>query len=442
MPTSKFSPFQLVIMAFFLVCLLGGVAVFTIFGGKSRNEDVGTVVIWGTMKESTFDTILIEMAGGDTAFQNVTYVEKNPKTYLANLVEAIASGKSPDLVMLPDSQVVSFAGKIVPIPYSTFSQRNFNDAFLDEGSIFLSGSGVLGMPILIDPLVMYYNRDLFATAGIATYPKTWTELQAIAPKMTSLDAGSNVKRSAVAMGSYDNVNHAKEILSALFMQVGEQIVSFGADGRLTSSFGNAKGEGAVETPAQSALRFYTNFSNPSQSIYSWNRALPNSLDAFVAGDLGIYFGRASENSIISSRNQNLAFAVAPLPQTAGAKVRITYGSMTALSIPRGSQNVAGAIIIARKLSEPKASQLFATVSGLPPVRRDLLADVPDDSALSVFAGAALISRTWPDPNPQATDAIFKRMIESTVSGREVLEGAIRTASAELSSLFDQTNNAQ
>ena len=94
MPTSKFSPFQLGVMAFFLVCLLGGVAVFTVFGGRSSNEDVGTVVIWGTMKQSSFDTILVEMTGGDTSFQNVSYVEKNQKTYLANLVEAIASGKA------------------------------------------------------------------------------------------------------------------------------------------------------------------------------------------------------------------------------------------------------------------------------------------------------------------------------------------------------------
>lgn len=435
---NTFSPFQLVLTAVFVVFILGGVAVFTLYGGRNSGQQVGTVVIWGTMKQSAFDSILVEMSGGDKSFQNVTYVEKNPKTYVADLTESIASGRSPDLFMLEDDDVVSFASKIEPIPYKTFSQRTFTDTFIDEGTIFLSRNGVIGMPVLIDPLVMYYNRDLFASASVASYPKTWTELQAIAPKMTALDTSSNVKRSAVAMGSYENINHAKEILAALFLQVGEPIVGTDTNGNLSAVFGKAGGDG-VESPSQSALRFYTNFSNPTQSIYSWNRALPNSLDSFVAGDLGIYFGRASEYATIQKRNPNLAFSVAVIPQTAGAKARVTYGRMTALSIPRGAPNTAGATIIAEKLSEAKASGLFAASVSLPPTRRDLIADVPADSAASVFADSALISRTWADPNPQATDLVFKRMVESTVSGREQLEGAVRTAQAELGNLFSEFN---
>ena len=441
MATSKFSNFQFIVTSIFVVFILVGVALFTIFGGKSSNTAVGSVVIWGTMKQSAVDSILVEMTGGDTSFQNVTYVEKKPSTYTADLTEAIASGKSPDLFMLDDNQVVSFANKVTPIPYATISQSTFNNTFIDESSIFLSSNGVIGVPVIIDPLVMYYNRDLFSTAGVAEYPKTWTELQTIAPKMTALDTASNVKTSAVAMGSYDNVLHAKEILTSLFLQVGESIVGNDANGKLGSTFGGNAGNN-VEPPAQSALRFYTNFSNPTQSIYSWNKALPVSLDAFVAGDLGVYFGRASEYGTIQKRNPNLAFSVADLPQTAGAKIRITYGRMTALAIPRSSANITGATIIAQKLSSQKAIGLFASASGLPPTRRDLISNAPQDATLSIFADSALIARTWADPNPQATDAIFKRMVESTVSGAEQLDGATRTASTELSNLFDQLNNGQ
>jgi ABC-type glycerol-3-phosphate transport system substrate-binding protein len=433
---SKFSTFQLAVTGAFLFLMLVGIAVFTIYGGRGGKKDIGAVVIWGTLKQDAADSILVNMAGTDPSFQSVTYVEKNPATYNADLVQAIASGRAPDLFLLSDEQVVSFGDKIQPIAYQTVSQRNFNDTFIDEGSTFLSSVGILAMPLYIDPLVMYYNRDLFASAGVAAYPKTWTQVQDMVPKMTSLDARSDVKRSAVAMGTWSNISHAKGILLTLFLQLGEGIVSRDQDGKLVVSFGG-NSTNSVESPAQAALRFYTGFSNPSQSNYSWNRALPNSLDTFVSGDLGIYFGLASEYPVIARRNPNLAFSVAVVPQTAGAKARVTYGQITGLAIPRGAANTAGAVVIAQKLTDAKAAALFTQGLGLPSARRDLIADTPADTAQSVFADSALIARTWADPDPAASDAAFKSMVESVISGKAQLQDAVHAAAADLSALYDK-----
>lgn len=431
----KFSTFQLAVTGFFIFLMLGGIAFFTIYGGRKGGQEVGTVTIWGTLPDDIMQTILVQAAGGDDAFQNVNYVRKNPQTYNQDLLQSIASGRAPDLVLLSDDQVVSFGDKVNLIPYKTLSQRAFTDTFIDEGNIFLSSGGIVALPVSVDPLVMYYNRDIFASAGVASYPRTWTELQAVVPKITSLDARSNVKRSAVAMGSYDNVTHAKEILLALFMQVGEEITARDQDGKLIVTFGNTTT--GAESPAQSALRFYTGFSNPSQTNYSWNRALPNSLDAFVNGDLAMYFGYASEYATILRRNPNLAFSVATIPQTAGAKTRATFGRIIGLAVPRGSQNPAGGAIIAQKLTAPAANALFAKGLGLPPTRRDLIQDVPQDTAQSVFADSALIAHTWHDPDPTATDGAFRRMVESVVSGRSQLTDAVHTGAAELTAIFEK-----
>ncbi len=441
MPKSKFSTFQLLITAFFGLCIVAGVAAFAVFGGSRGSRDVGRVVIWGTVEDHVMSEILTEMTGSDSSFQTVTYVHKDPATYNADLLQAIASGKSPELLMLSDDQAVSFADKILPIPYSTVSQRSFDDSFIDEAALFERGDGLTGMPIVIDPLVMYYNRDIFAAAGVPSFPKTWTDVQTIVPKMTSLDAKSDVKRSAVALGSYDNVAHAKEILAALFFQVGENIVQKDSAGAYASVFGSIE-QGAIENPAESVVRFYTGFTNPVQSVYSWNRALPNSLNAFVAGDLGMYFGRASEYKTILTRNPNLNFGVAPMPQTDNTKTRVTYGRMYMLAVPRGSENVFGGTTIAVKLAGQQGAGLFASKLGLPPVRRDLLADVPEDSVQSVFADSALISRSWYDPNPTLTESIFKRMIESTVSGQINLNDAVHNGAADFQNLFDTLNQSQ
>ena len=430
----KFSPFQIAVSAAFFFFVIVGVSLFAAFGGRGSGTEVGTVVIWGTLDAQAFNETLTNLAGSDKAFQSVSYEQKNPQTYANDLIQAIASGRAPDLFLLSDDQALSFGDKVIPIPYDKLSARSFAATYIDQALLFAGKSGIVAIPIIVDPLVMYYNRDLLSSSGVAQYPTTWSEVQTIAPRLTSLDRGSNVKRSAVALGSWDNVAHAKEILVALFMQVGENIVGYDSNDTLVSTFGSISGD-AVEKPAESVLRFYTNFSNPVQSVYSWNRALPNSLVAFAAGDLGLYFGRASEYNVILSRNPNLSFGVAPLPQANGAKTRVTYGRLYGLAVPRGALNPTGGQAIALRLGGVEAAPFLSKGLDLPSARRDSLTPDAGDAKEGVFAESALIARGFFDPNPNLTDSIFKRMVDSSVSGASLIPEAVRDASGELQELF-------
>ena len=49
----------------------------------------------------------------------------------------------------------------------------------------------------------------------------------------------------------------------------------------------------------------------------------------------------------------------------------------------------------------------------------------------------LISRNWIDPNPSATDEIFRDMIETSVSGAATLSDALSRADQKLQHLFAQ-----
>ena len=71
------------------------------------------------------------------------------------------------------------------------------------------------------------------------------------------------------------------------------------------------------------------------------------------------------------------------------------------------------------------------------VRRDLLRDVSEDAAQSVFAQSALLARGWLDPNPTRSDEVFKAMIESVVSGRLPLGDAIGNGANSLEALLRQ-----
>lgn len=427
------STFQIVVLGVFIFFIVVGVLIFASFGGLGGGQAVGPVEIWGTMDERLVKQSIAELADSDDSFSKVEYVEKDPASYKGELIDALAAGRAPDLFFLPQDEIVFFADKVSPIPYSAISERAFRDLYVDEGSLYLLPEGIAALPFTIDPLMLYYNQDIFASGAIAEAPKYWEDLYTLAPKLTSLDNASNVRRSAVALGGMRNVTNGKEILSALFLQAGDALTAYDADGNLAIVFGQLGAASA--SPSESALRFYTEFSNPAKSVYSWNPALPESRKAFVAGDLGLYFGFASEYEGLVSANPNLRIRVALLPQVKGSKRVLTFGRMTGLAIPRGALNPQGALIIAQKMTSPAGTAAVSRATGLPPVARSLLSGEQTDAIAELFADAAIMGSAWLDPSPQETNVLFREMVESVTSGRATYTEAVGQASDEMSRLI-------
>jgi ABC-type glycerol-3-phosphate transport system substrate-binding protein len=428
------STFQIVVLGIFSALILVGIGVFAAFGGVFGSRGVGSVTIWGTLDRQTMEGIMDALHTQDKSFEGVTYVEKNPATYDADLINAMASGSGPDLFLVGGDDLYGFSDKVLTIPYSIIPQGSFLASFVDEGQLFLTKQGELALPFILDPLVMYWNRDLFASSGVASPPQYWNDFLTLAPKITSLDSRSNVKKSAVALGEWRNIPSAKAMLATLFMQAGDDIVGTDSAGNTAIVFGSTP-ENTTTNPAESALRFYTEFANPSKTSYSWNRSLPSAPDMFAAGDLGVYFGYASEYEGLRQQNPNLRFSVAELPQIEGNSNQIAYGKITGLAIARTAKNVQGALAIAQKLSGKAAVGLIAGALSLPPVRRDVAVDTTANAAAGVFVQSSLIARGWLDPDSNATDGIFQTMIESVVSGKSTPAAAVAEGTQALRQLL-------
>lgn len=427
------STFQIIVLGIFSALILVGIGVFAAFGGVLGGGSVGPVTIWGTLDTSLMQGLLDEMRGQDKSLESITYVQKSEAAYRTELVNAMASGSGPDLFLLSGDDVMQFSDKILTIPFSAVSQGSYLGSYVDEASLFLTPQGALALPFVLDPMVMYWNRDLFAGAGIASPPALWSDFLTLAPKITSLDSNSAVQKSAVALGEWRNIPHAKDILAALFMQVGDTIVARAADGTPAITFGSEP-DGATSNPAESALRFYTEFANPSKTSYSWNRSLPQAQDAFVAGDAAMYFGFASEYAQLAQRNPNLRFSVALLPQI-DQNSRVTFGAITGLAISRTAANVQGALAVAQKLSGKTSVGLVSGALSLPPVRRDVPVDTAGSATSNIFVQSGLIARGWLDPSPSGSDSVFQTMIESVVSGKATPAAAVGEGAQGLGELL-------
>lgn len=426
---SNIRPFQIVLLAVFGFLAIVALIFLSAFQAQHKKEEKAygdKVVIWGTFPQSQFKSVLQDIASNDKPFNVVEYYQVPQDTFDDELVNAIAEGRSPDLIILKSDALVSLRAKLYPIPYDTFSQRDFQDTYVDGAEIFALKEGVYGFPIAIDPLVMYWNRDMFASNNIAQPPTTWESVvNDVSPRLIKRDTKRNVLQSAVAFGEYRNVLNAKLVLMMLALQSGSKMVTEG-ERKYEVQLNTAIVDGS-RAPLEASVQFYTDFSNVNSPLYSWNRALPMDRDAFIAGDLGLYFGRGSELQAIEDKNPNLNFDMAVAPQGAGATVRRTSGDVYALAIPRGSKNAQGAYAAARVIAGSQYASELASVFGMAPARRDILGQGEQDLYRKVIFESALITRAWFDPEPTKSDEVFMQMVEDIVSNRSRINEAVNDA---------------
>jgi ABC-type glycerol-3-phosphate transport system substrate-binding protein len=398
----------------------------------------GNIVIWGVLPRSYFTEAMDLMSSKNEGLY-LKYVEKKIDTYQTELVEAFAKGVGPDIYIISTDMIKENESFVYKIPYTSYPEKNFKSSYVEGADIYLDGQGVFGFPILSDPLVLYYNNNILSNNSIVNPPKTWDELFDLNIKLTKKDGNGIISQSMIALGSYNNVNHAKDILATLLIQNGNNLIRKEIEDVNTvySSVLRENPLGYSVLPIDATLDFYMIFSNMSSPYYSWNRALPNSLDMFTSGKLAFYIGRASELFKIQSQNPNLSFNVVELPQMKDTNFKRTYAEIYAMVVNKNSVNLSSSVGVAGSFALVDNSRTISTLSSLPPVLRNLLSERPkDNSYLETFFDSVIISRSWLDPNEKKTEVIFRDLIENISSNALGVSDAVNKANSQINLLIN------
>lgn len=427
------STFKIVLLTVFGFGALIGVIVFATYRGDS-SQATGPVVMWGFVSKESMELYSKEMGFDKSKNFTLIYEQKNPETIESEFVQALADGKSPDIVMFREDMVATQKNRLIIIPFTSYKERDFKNNFVESTEFLIGANGFYGLPLFADPVVMYWNRTLFGNASLPLPPKYWDEFLTLPAKLTKKDSAGTITASALAFGEWRNVTQAKEILSNLLLQGGTSIITTPRTGAPYSTL-----IADIDSPASAynVINFYTQFANPVTAQYSWNRSLPQSQNYFLMGNLAVYLGLASELQSLRAKNPNLNFDVALSPQPRQSDRSVVFSHIYGLSIPKQAKNVAGAFQVLSLMTGESGSKMFEAYTNLPPVRRSLLADTPSDPYKAVFYQSAIQSATWMDPNKKETSIIFQTMIESITSGRMRITDALRKADAELKVLLGQ-----
>lgn len=466
----------IIIIAIALAVLAPSFLVITGVISKKQIVPANVSLTWWTIDDSPESLADILQAYRQLhPYISVTVVQKPADSYEAELKDAWAKDQGPDIFSVPNTAVASFKDFMQPLPKQTrtafYKIRNLivreeqEITYQIEGSITpnqvrqeyidtvakdvvlrdgQNAEQVYGLPLAVDTLMLFYNRDLLSSAGIIDPPATWEDFVATIPRLTLQDSDGNVVRPGVGLGLAKNVPYAFDILSLLMLQNGALMVDSSGQ-EILFNRPNESGE----TPGLGALNFYADFAriNPPKEVLTWGPNFPSALDLFAEGKLAMVFGYQRDRQSLSVRAANLNYDVAPIPHIheneldndamapAGDQLRkITYGRYAVQGVAlKARQKANEAWNLIQFASRGGVVRNYLGRTGQVSALRKVLREQQANPAFTVPSLQAPAIRSWYHGNNfGATERYFTSMIEDVA-----LKG--NDASRALDLAADQVN---
>lgn len=290
---------SLIVGLFIIVVLIIVSIVFILPRFESKKTQEASLLYWGVWEDAqAFREVVDEFTKSHPNIK-IKYEKQDIKglgKYIDRLITRIGNGTGPDVFRFHNSWVVQVKPLLLPFPEDVVNSLEMDKFYRVVQEDLRVNGAYYGVPIQFDTLALFVNVQSFAAVGINEYPSTWDDLANIARKLTVKDVSGRIVSSGVALGTYDNIAHASDIISLLLIQNGANLTDL---------------NGASKQNAYDALDFYTSFARGDANV--WDDTLENSKLAFAKGDLAMYFGYSWDIFEIRALNPNLEFAVIPVP---------------------------------------------------------------------------------------------------------------------------------
>ncbi|HUT22471.1 MAG TPA: extracellular solute-binding protein [Candidatus Bipolaricaulota bacterium] len=400
---------------------------------------------WGVWEEPNDIRTLINDYRAIYPNVTINYRKFRFEEYEKELIEAFAQDRGPDIYSIHNTWVNKYQTLISPLPAQTQVARKITEgdirkkesvinevktslAVKDAPKIFpevvtqdviWTQDGVeriFGLPISLDTLVLFYNRDLLNNANIAQPARNWEDFISQAQQLTQKDSDGNILISGVALGTANNIVRSFDILSLLMMQ--NRAVMADKQGNVLF---NQKPAGSTSQlpPGQEALTFYTGFSQIDSGFYTWNEDMPNSLDAFITGQTAYFFGYAYHIPVIDSRAPKLNYDIAGTPQIYEDN-RTNYANYWVETVSKKTKNVNHAWNFIQFITSPDEARKYLASSKRPTALRALINEQLNDPDLDVFADQLLTAQSWyRGKDSAAAESVFADLINDVLSGEKI-----------------------
>lgn len=383
---------------------------------------------------------------------SINYRKLRLDEYEKELLNAFAEDRGPDILSVHNDWLRAYQSKLLPAPASVkmafrevqglqknqvwvqkvlpvINASQVRNNYVDQvgRDVVIKGQStdpkapntivdqIWGLPLAMDTMALYYNKDVLNAAGIPTPATNWAEFQDQVKRLTAYDQQGKLVKPAAGIGTSRNVDRSFDLLSLLMMQNGAEM----ADANGLPTFNRMPANLSRDvTPGSEALTFYTDFANPAKEVFTWDDTQPNSFDAFVSGKTAYFFGYAYSQPMIRAQAPKLNFGVTNVPQI-DPNNKVNFANYWVESVSKKSKNPDAAWDFVQFAAAAEQAKLYLKATGKPTALRGLVNTQLSDPDIGVFASQVLTAKSWyQGANINATESAFDEMIDATLAGTE------------------------
>ncbi|MGV9451708.1 ABC transporter substrate-binding protein [Streptomyces sp. NPDC003635] len=344
---------------------------------------------------------------------------------LNRILTATTSGQGPDVLNIGNTWSASLqaTGALLPWDAKNFDAIGGKDRFVDSalGSAGAEGQDPAAVPLYSMSYALYYNKKMFADAGIAKPPATWDEFVA---------AGKKLSKDGKWGAAFEGANPSENIHHAVVFAKQNGGDFFTPDGK--ADFTN---DGAVAGVKQFVeLMSKDKVIAPGNAEYAQNQSVSD----FATGKTGMLLWQSASANLISQGMSEDDFGIAPVPVKSGTPGTGTgVNSMVMginMAVFKNTDNLDGAKEFVKFMTSDAEQKILNTAySSIPPVKtaqEDKAFNTPANVVLKdTLAKSAVAAPQVADESQfeTAVGTAIKELFADAAAGREVTTESVKAA---------------
>lgn len=398
--------------------------------GGGSNDSPKTLTYWASNQGASIEVDKKVLQPELDKFEKQTGIEVKlevvPWSDLLNrILTATTSGQGPDVLNIGNTWSASLqaTGALLPWDDKHLAAIGGKDRFVDSalGSTGAEGQDPAAVPLYSMAYALYYNKKMFADAGISKPPATWEEFTAAGKKLAK---GGKWGIGVEGSNPSENIHHAVVFAK----QHGADF--FTADGKpdFTSDQAVAGVKQFVDLMAKDKIIA------PGNAEYAQNQSVSD----FAKGKTAMLLWQSASANLRSQGMSEDAYGVAPVPVQSG-----TPGSGTGvnsmvmginLAVFKNTDNIDGATKFVKFMTSDEEQKILNTAySSIPPVKgaqSDAAFNTPANAVLKdTLAKSAVAAPQVADESQfeTAVGTAVKELWADAAAGRPVTEASVKAA---------------
>ena len=317
-----------------------------------------TLNIWGGYPE--MDPVYKKAGEAYTALHpNVSFTvfSTDLRGFEQKLTTALPSNTAGDVVIRTSNFLARFIdqGLLAPVPDEIQAFINEPGHFSAEAITDASYKDkIVGMPLFSSGTALYYNKDMFAEAGLSGPPTTMDQIWDYAKKLAKVDASGNVTRSGISLRLSGQGSGVAEKFWILLLQYGKGLIEETSPGKWAAAYNGPEGAKLLQIYVD-ALRDKVD----SHNIDHDAKAFETKVTAMFAREPWVVADIATNAPDLVGKYGTVSLPVADL------------GANEAMFVPTAAPNAACSWDFIKFMTDPEQQLSIPTISGWLPVRKDM-----------------------------------------------------------------------